>query len=384
MESMENINLDSIMSGDEIASLFTEAENTEQQESSPEIEEANTEETTEVDVENLFGGKPESVGSEESSSKGGEDFPELQGSGTSPKNNFYSSIAKALKEDGIFPDLDDNSINEAKTPEDFAKLVRAQIASGLDETQKRVNEALNAGVEPSRIKQFERTLSYYNSIKSTDIEDESEQGITLRKQLIYQDLLNKGFSKERAAKEVQKSFDAQTDIEDALDAYREGKDFFKKGYDNLVKEARALDEEERKRIDEETESLRKSILDDKKAFGVLDVDKATRQRVFDTITKPVYKDPDTGELFTTLQKYEKDNHNEFMKNVGLLYTLTDGFKSIDSLVNREVRKKVSKGIRDLEHTLSGTQRDSGGNLRFATGVDDDVESYSGKGWDIDI
>ena len=63
MESMENINLDSIMSGDEIASLFTEAENTEQQESSPEIEEANTEETTEVDVENLFGGKPESVGS---------------------------------------------------------------------------------------------------------------------------------------------------------------------------------------------------------------------------------------------------------------------------------------------------------------------------------
>ena len=46
--------------------------------------------------------------------------------------------------------------------------------------------------------------------------------------------------------------------------------------------------------------------------------------------------------------------------------------------------KVSKGIRELEHTLSGTQRDFNGNLKFASGVSDDPESYSGKGWDIDL
>ena len=243
---------------------------------------------------------------------------------------------------------------------------------------------MNAGIEPSKIQQYERVLAYYDNISYSDIEDESAEGEKTRKQLIYQDFLNRGFSKERALKEVQKSFDSGTDIEDAKDAYEGGKKFFEKNYNDLVKEAKDIEKEEQKKIDKEGEDLKKSILEDKKAFGVIDIDKATRQKVYDAITKPVYKDPETGELFTTLQKYEKDNHNEFMKNIGLLYILTDGFKDIDSLVNKEVRKKVSKGIRELEHTLSGTQRDSGGNLKFATGVDDDPESYSGKGWDIDL
>ena len=381
---MENVNLDSIMSGEELANLFSDKDTEETQDSSPETEENNTEETTEVNIGELFGGQPESVGSEENSSEGGEDTPELQGSGTSPKNNFYSSIAKALKEDGVFPDLDDETIKEVKQAEDFGEMIEKQIQAKFDARQKRIDDALNVGIEPSKIQQYERVLAYYDNIKNSDIEDESEGGEKIRKQLIYQDFLNRGFSKERALKEVQKSFDAGTDIEDAKDAYEGGRKFFENNYNNLVKEAKDFEKEEQKKIDKEDEDLRKSILEDKKAFGVIDLDKATRQKVYDTITKPVYKDPDTGELFTTLQKYEKDNHNEFMKNLGLLYTLTDGFKNIDSLVNKEVRKKVSKGIRELEHTLSGTQRDSGGNLKFATGVDDDPESYSGKGWDIDL
>ena len=51
--------------------------------------------------------EPESVGSGKDDKEVKEDTT-LKGSGSSP-NNFYSSIAKALKEEGIFPDLDDNS-----------------------------------------------------------------------------------------------------------------------------------------------------------------------------------------------------------------------------------------------------------------------------------
>lgn len=381
---MENVNLDSIMSGDEFKNLFSDTENTEEDSESPieKTEENDNEETTEVDLSSLFG-EPESVGSEENSSEGREDAS-LQGVGTSPKNNFYSSIAKALKDDGIFPDLDDESLKSVTTPEDFAKMIQGQVSSMLDEKQKRVNEALDAGIEPTRIQQYEKVLAYYNSIRESDIENETESGESLRKQLIYQDFINRGFSKERATKEVQKSFDAGTDIEDAKDAFKGGKQFFESNYNDLIAEAKNIEKEEQKKIDSESEALKKSIMEDKKAFGVYDVDKATRQKIYDTITKPVYKDPETGELLTTLQKYERDNHNEFMKNLGLLYTLTDGFKNIDRLVNKEVNKKVSKGIRELEHVLSGTRRDSGGNLKYASGVADDVESYSGKGWDIDL
>lgn len=106
--------------------------------------------------------------------------------------------------------------------------------------------------------------------------------------------------------------------------------------------------------------------------------------MFDVISKPIYKDPDTGELFTAIQKYEMDNRTEFLKNLGLIFTLTDGFKNLDGLVKNKVRKEVKKGLKELEHTLNNTARTSDGNLRFVSGIDEDPESFIGKGWEIDI
>jgi hypothetical protein len=39
-----------------------------------------------------------------------------------------------------------------------------------------------------------------------------------RKSLIFQDLINRGYSQQKAEKEVQKSINAGTDIDDAIDA----------------------------------------------------------------------------------------------------------------------------------------------------------------------
>ena len=49
-----------------------------------------------------------------------------------------------------------------------------------------------------------------------------------------------------------------------------------------------------------------------------------------------------------------------------------------------LRKEVKKGLRELEHTLNNTSRTSDGNLKFASGVEDDPESFIGKGWDLDV
>lgn len=73
-----------------------------------------------------------------------------------------------------------------------------------------------------------------------------------------------------------------------------------------------------------------------------------------------------------------DNSDEFLAKVGLLFTLTDGFKSLDKLVGSKVKKGIKKGLRDLESKINNTSRDSYGNLQFASGVTDD-ESYLGKG-----
>ena len=381
---MEELDLNNILSPEEMDNLFDE-EGSKTQETPPEPTEDDNKnnETTEVqvDAEDLF--ESESVGSGKEDKQGKEDTSP-DGTGTSPKTNFYSSIASALKEEGIFQNLDDSKASEIKDAESFAQAIRDEVAAQFDERQKRIDEALNAGIEPSEIKKYESTLSYLDSIKDDNISDESEQGEQLRKQLIYNDFVNRGYSKERAQREVKKSFDAGTDIEDAKESLKSNKEFFKNAYDSMINEAKKAEEDEVNERKKDAETLKKSILEEEKVFGDLQVDKATRNKAFEAISKPVYKDPETGELYTALQKYEMDNRIDFLKNVGLIFTLTDGFKNLDGLIKGKVKKEVRKGLRELETTINNTSRTSDGNLKFASGVDDDPESYIGKGWNLDV
>ena len=379
----EELSLESILGADEIETLFDEEI---VQETPPEEKETEkeTEETTEVvDSNNLFDETPESVGSEESEIEEKEGTKTEKGNGTSPKKDFYSSIANALKEEGIFPDLDDETISDTSSAEDFRELIDNQIKAGIDERYRRINEALNAGIEPSDVRRYENTINYLKSINEEAITDESEKGENLRKQLIFQDFINRGYTKERAGREVNKSFNAGSDVEDAREALASNKEFFESEYNNIIKEAQEETQREEKERKEQAAKLKKSILEEKEVFGDIQLDKSTRQKIYDNISKPVYKDPETGEFYTTIQKYEKENRVEFLKNISLLFTLTDGFKSIDKLVKGKVRKEVKKGLRELETTLNNTVRTSDGNLKFASGVGEDSESNA-RGWDLDI
>lgn len=384
---MEELNLDNILGADEIDSLFIEDE--EVQDTPPEEKETKkeTEEqaTEVVDVNDLFTEEPESVGSEEPEDniEEEEDTKKTEkGDGSSPKN-FYSSIAKALKVEGVFPDLDDETIEKTLTDEDFRNLINNQIKAGIDERQRRIDEALNSGVETSEIKRYEGVLNYLDSITEESISEEGEKGETLRKQLIFQDFINRGYSKERAEREVNKSFNSGSDIEDAKEALASNKQFFEDSYENLIKEAKEEEERQKQEEKEQATMLKKSILEDKEIFGDLSIDKATRQKAYENISKPVYKDPKTGEYYTAVQKYEKENRVDFLKNIGLLFTLTDGFKNIDKLVKGKVKKEVKKGLRELETTFNTTARMFDGNLKFASGVDEDPESNA-RSWDLDI
>ena len=384
---MGELSFENIMSGDEIENLFVDSD---EEITDPEIEGVEDKEnkeitdTTEVNVDTLFTDKPESVSSgTEENQEVEKDTSTLSKEGSSPKN-FYSSIAKALQEEGIFPDLDDDTTSKISTPEDFAEIVEKTIQSKFDARQKRIDDALNYGVEVTEIKRYENTIQYLDTIKDDVLIDESDKGEQLRKQLIFQDFINRGYSQERAQREVTKSLNAGTDIEDAKEALKSNKEYFESQYNTMIEDAKKEDQKSNETRKEEAEKLKKSLLEDTKSFGEIQLDKTTRQKIFDNIAKPVYKDPETGELYTAIQKYEMENRTEFMKNLGLLFTLTDGFKSLDKLVKGKVTKEVKKGLRELENTLNNTSRSSDGNLKFVSGVEEDPEAFIGKGWDLDI
>lgn len=382
---------DLIMTGDEIDvdNLFSDDGGEEETQVTPpapkekeEKEKETTTEEEEINPDDLFD-NPESVGSGKDNQEEEEDTQSEKDKGTSPKTNFYSSIASALKEEGIFPDLDDDTLNGIKTPEDFAEAVEKTVQARLDERQKRIDAALQADVEPDEVRRYEQTLASLDAIKEEYITDETEKGERLRKNLIYQDFRNRGYSEARAKREVEKSFNAGTDIEDAKEALESNREYFSNQYQDLIKEAQEEAKEEQRKIKEEAAQLKKAMLEDKEVFTGITLDKTTRQKAFENITKPVFKTED-GEYLTAIQKYEMDNPVEFRKYLSVLFTMTDGFKNIDGLVKGKVKKEVKQSLRELEHKLSSTVRTSTGNPRYVGGVEEDTESYIGKGWDLDV
>lgn len=383
---MEGLDMSNILSPDEVDNLFTDDGGEETQVIPPEKQEENkdnktTTEIPEIDPESLFD-ESESVGSEKVDTKGKESTSSKE-TGASPKTNFYSSIASALKEEGILSDLDDETLSKIESPEDFAEAMEAQLKAQLDERQKRIDEALQVGIEPDEVRKYEGTISYLNTITEDAIIDESAEGEKLRKQLIFQDFLNRGFSKERAQRETQKSISSGSDIEDAKEALASNKEYFKQEYDNIIAEAREAEEAEKARLKKEAADLKKAILEDKEVFEGLELDKTTREKVYNSISKPVYRDPETGEYLTAVQKYERDNRPDFLKKLGVLFTLTDGFTNLDKLVKPAAKKQVRKSLRELEHTINTTRRNTDGSLNFMSGVSDDSESKVSD-YDIDV
>ena len=387
-------NMDNILSGDEAAALFmdnTDIEK-EKQEPQPANEENNDKEPksdktdiTEVSTsEELFGSNtPESVGSEEDKKE--KEDTDSNEAVNSPKN-FYSSITDALVEEGVFPDLDEERIQKVQSSEDFRNLIEERIQAELDDRQKRIDAALNAGVDTNIIKQYENTLSYLNNITPEMITEESEKGEDIRKRLLIQDFMNKNFSQEKAIKMVERLISTGEDVEEAKAALEENKKYFGDKYQEILDNAKAEEEAEKKKQQQQAEQLKKDILTSAKIFGDVEIDKSTRQKVYDNISRPIYKDPETGELYTAVQKYKKENENEFIKNVGLLFTLTDGFKDLSKLVGPSAKREVKKKMKELEHTLSNSARDKGGNLSFvgSTTQETSGKSFFDRGFTIDL
>lgn len=381
------LGIDNMLDDDELSTmLFSTDDEGNPQESEETDEDANEQNddeednTTEVDPDELFDGEPESVGSEENN-EGNREDTHKQKSGPSP--DFFSSIATAFAEEGIFPDLDEETIKGIKDAESFRDAIKEQIDAGLDEQQKRVLECLDNNVEPDAIRQYEGTIGWLNA-QDKNITIEGEEADNLRRNIILRDYINKGFNPERAQKKVEKIFEEGTEMEEAQEALQSLKQFYGDKYAQLRYAAQENAKKEAEERVKKTERIKKSIMDDgSKLLGDLSLSKDMKQKAFDAITKPVYKDPETGELYTAVQKLELDNSEDFMAKLGLIYAITNGFTSLNGIIDKKVKKETKKGFLDLEAKLSNTARDGYGNLNFASGVSDD-NSFIGKGAKLDI
>lgn len=374
---MEGLNFNNVMSAEEIFSFFDEETSPPSEENKDtDIDNKDTNITEEIGNPFEDDDTPESVG--DGNDKEGS---EVQTHKSSSSHNNFSSIASTLKELGTFEDLSDEDILNIKDAQGLLDAIEKQVQNSFDERQKRIDNALNGGIAPSVVNQYENVISNLEAISEDHVKNEDDNGVQLRKNLIYQDFINRGYSKERAEKEVNKSFNAGTDIEDALEALESNKQFYISQYNNLVSEHNSKLEAEKQARIKQAETLKNSILDDDNTFKDLSVDKSTRKKIYESITKPVYRDPETKQQYTAIQKYALDNPADFQKYLGLVFTLTNGFKDFQGLVKGPTKKAVKDKVKQLEETINNSKT-IGGNPNFFGGSPDPNESF--PSWKIDF
>lgn len=314
----------------------------------------------ETEPKDIFGDKSEKVG--EKNNQQGEDTDaknkNLESSST------ISSILSALKADGVLPDVDDTLVNSAKTAEDFATIIEKQVEARLDEAQKRVKEALDSGVPQDEVKMYENAISFLDTITEEKLIEETDESEDLRKRLIYQDYLNKGFKHERALKEVEKSVSAGSDVDDAKSALEANKEFYSKGYEAIKAEKATVVANAQKTREAEKANLQKKSLETLEPFTGVKLDTLTRKQIFDNATKLVEKDAD-GNLLTPIQKYIKENPVDAQYFISLFYTMTGGFKNIDKIVGKKVAQETKKAFQHVDKVLTSSSSgfaDSGNSI----------------------
>ena len=384
---MDGIGLDNMLSAEQVEKMFggTSAtgpeetgtgDNQEQEAPENHEEKSETVETAEVDFSDLLGtNQPESVGSEENTEGNGGAPESNDGSGT-PQKNLFSSIARILRDEGVFPDLSDEALNDVNSAEALEKMFNDKVTNMFDERQRNLEKALQGGATSDEMQQYQQAMRYSQFLEARETSNllmkEGEDGEKLRKQVMYQDFINRGFKHERAVKLIQKSFDDGNDIEDAKEALESCKDFYKSQIDDFQQEIEERQKEQKANEEKQYASLKKKILETENFYDGVRVDKAVRQKAYEAITKPVYKD-ENGNYLTALQKYQKENPLEFMINMAMMMTLTDNFKNVDKLTKKKVQAGMRKEYQDIQNLINNSRRNGDGTLNLANSAPDESE-----------
>lgn len=347
------------LSEEEAMSLFGEGS-----EEEPKNEPKNNEETTEEPPKNEEEAEPpaeeepESVGSE-----GKQEQKNTQPEGEGSPNT--SSIAQAFQEIGVLQTLDDDRIKAIESYEDLADALEEEVHNRMDEHNKRIDEALKYKMPIPVIQQYENIIKTLDSITDEQLEDEAnEDG---RKNIIYQDLINKGHTKEEALELVDDYIASGKDVDKAKKALASCKTFYTTNYDKARAEAKKTYDEQQAAVKKQAAELKKSILEDDKVFKDLEISKTMRQKIYEAVSKPVETLED-GTTLTSFQKYVKEKPVDFYKMAGMFYVLTDGFTNIGNLIKGPVKKEMRKGIESLSRVLDNTPRNPDGSMKLKSGV----------------
>ena len=271
-----------------------------------------------------------------------EEDTDLEGSLSSP----ISTLASALLEEGVLRSLSEDDIKEIKSAKDLidalAKDKEESEYSDLTEEQKTYLKALRLGIPNESLKENFSAQKELESISENDLKDDEE----LRREIIMQDFLNKGYSEDKAKKLTERSFDIGEDKSDALDALESIKIANKQILDKEMKRREQLELDAQKEREKSLDKLKGKIDKSEEIISGIKLSSKVKEELYKQMTIPAAKNKDGKPLDAVMASWVEDP--DYALKVHYLHKITNGFKDFNLLV----KKSKSKAIEQLEEQLS--------------------------------
>lgn len=288
----------------------------------------------------------------------------------SKMSKIYSSLAAHLNEKGVLPSLNIEE-TEIKSIEDLQNAIKSEIDNSLSERQRAYEKAVEEGEPIDEYLKYTQQTAYLEGI--TDEKISAVDEADLRFNLIGQDFLNKGFSKEDAIKYAKRSQDLGEDIEDAKSALSRIKEFNTQSYQKSV--------EAKKNAEKEAVDKIKSFVNNTdEIIKGIKLTKTTKDELLKQMTTATGRD----EKGNPLTKYGEALTKDPVKTKAIteyMFLITKGFTDF-SKINTLITTKANQGIDNLLRSTGGDFLDSG---KVNLNINDDNSSFLiGDEFNLDI
>ncbi len=284
---------------------------------------------------------------------------EKDSNSSSPPNDteqLYSSLAAEFKAKGVLSNLDLEK-DKISSMEDINKALEKEIESRLSDKQKQLDAAIQAGAPANEVSHQMESIERLEQIDETFLS--SNENEDLRRNVIAQDFINRGYSQEKALAMAQRSIDSGEDLDDAISAL-----------DEIIKLEKGKLEEIVGRVKKQEEDgikdIKNFIHNQEEIIPGIKLTTTQKEALYNQVTT------DVGEKDNAFIKAQKENPLEMRMKLEAMFFLTKGLTDF-SVFGAAKETKITKGIEDL---LRGVKFTESGQIN--TDVKDTLSSFTVK------
>lgn len=253
-----------------------------------------------------------------------------------------SSLVSTLVDEGVLPSLDEEELGEIKSGADLIAIINKQIKSNefadLTDDQKEYLTALRSGVPNQTYTQQKNIESQYSNIQDSNLE--ADDALELRKILIKQDFMIKGYDEATANKYSERSVNLGEDVEDSKGALKRLQEYQKNATAGLIKEAEEAKKAQETAATERLDNIKNKIKSTDEILPSMKINIKSKDKVYDLLTKAAGQDSNGNPVNAIVNSMINDQ--EYLIKLAYLHHITDGMTKWDKIISTAKSAAVNK------------------------------------------